>query len=193
VWFRFEDYLNIDRSRYIHSKFCIWRVRVLSGTRAAQSSVFCVVFFRPLFIIFSFFDWPLHCLPVFDLWLHLTIYYAIHNTSAQNLSKINAMINPLVVESLKHYTKKEYIICIILYQIILKLYMFIKGVHDAWLLTLQYWWTLFQHFKVPVFWEILPLSEQNRMIKTPSPNTKFWMNIVRNSEFSLFNYLLCHS
>jgi hypothetical protein len=29
------------------------------------------------------------------------------------------------------------------------------------------------HFKVPVFWEILPLSEQNRMIKTPSPNTKF--------------------
>ena len=25
---------------------------------------------------------------------------AIHNTSAQNLSKINAMINPLVVESL---------------------------------------------------------------------------------------------
>ena len=30
----------------------------------------------------------------------LTIYYAIHNTSAQNLSKINAMINPLVVESL---------------------------------------------------------------------------------------------
>ena len=32
--------------------------------------------------------------------LYLTIYYAIHNTSAQNLSKINAMINPLVVESL---------------------------------------------------------------------------------------------
>jgi hypothetical protein len=31
--------------------------------------------------------------------LYLTIYYAIHNTSAQNLSKINAMINPLVVES----------------------------------------------------------------------------------------------
>ena len=30
-----------------------------------------------------------------------------------------------------------------------------------------------EHFKVPVFWEILPLSEQNRMIKTPSPSTKF--------------------
>jgi hypothetical protein len=40
-------------------------------------------------------------------------------------------------------------------------------------LNLQYWWTSYQHFKVPVFWEILPLSEQNRMIKTPSPNTKF--------------------
>jgi hypothetical protein len=35
-------------------------VRVLSVIRAAQSSVFCVFFFRPLFIIFSFFDWPLH-------------------------------------------------------------------------------------------------------------------------------------
>jgi hypothetical protein len=56
----------------------------------------------------------------------------------------------------------------------------IQGVHDVWLLTLQYWWTSYQHFKVPVFWEILPLSEQNRMIKTPSPNTKFWMNISRS-------------
>ena len=55
--------------------------------------------------------------------LYLTIYYAIHNTSAQTFSKINAMINLLVVKSLtvnSHYTKKEYIICIILYQIILK-------------------------------------------------------------------------
>jgi hypothetical protein len=32
--------------------------------------------------------------------LYLNIYYAIHNTSAQNLSKINAMIHPLVIESL---------------------------------------------------------------------------------------------
>jgi uncharacterized membrane protein len=32
--------------------------------------------------------------------LYLSIYYAIHNASAQNLSKINVMINPLVVESL---------------------------------------------------------------------------------------------
>jgi hypothetical protein len=34
-------------------------------------------------------------------------------------------------------------------------------------------WSKKNHFKVPVFWEILPLSEQNRMIKTPSPSTKF--------------------
>jgi hypothetical protein len=34
------------------------------------------------------------------IFLYLAIYYAIHNTSAQNLSKINAMINPLFVESL---------------------------------------------------------------------------------------------
>ena len=39
-------------------------VRVLSVIRAAQSSVFCVVFLKPLFIIFSFFDWPLHCIPI---------------------------------------------------------------------------------------------------------------------------------
>jgi len=39
-------------------------VRFLSVIRAAQSSVFCVVFLRPLFIIFSFFDWLLHCIPI---------------------------------------------------------------------------------------------------------------------------------
>ena len=38
--------------------------------------------------------------------LYLTIYYAIHNTSAQNLFKINAMINPLVVESLPNNFKQ---------------------------------------------------------------------------------------
>ena len=48
-------------------------VRILSGIRAAQSSVFCVVFCRPLFIILSLFVWPLHCLPVFDLWLPITL------------------------------------------------------------------------------------------------------------------------
>ena len=48
-------------------------VRVLSGIRAAQSSVFCVVFCRPLFIILSFFVWPLHCLPFCDLWLPTTL------------------------------------------------------------------------------------------------------------------------
>jgi hypothetical protein len=53
-------------------------------------------------------------------------HYAIHNTSAQNLSKINAMINPLVVESLtvNDTTRRRNILS--------------KGVHDVWLLTLQY-------------------------------------------------------
>ena len=63
------------------------------------------------------------------------------------------------------------------------LYMFIKDVHDVWLLTLQYheyWWTSFQHFKVPVFREILPPSKQNRMMKTRSPQTILWMNISRS-------------
>jgi hypothetical protein len=39
----------------------------------AQSSVFCVVFCKPLLIILSFFVWPLHCLPFFDLWLTITL------------------------------------------------------------------------------------------------------------------------
>jgi hypothetical protein len=39
-----------------------------------------------------------------------------------------------------------------------------------------------QHFKVPVFREIYYIapSEQNRMIKTPPPHTKFLMNISRS-------------
>jgi hypothetical protein len=39
-------------------------VRFLSVIRAAQSSVFCVVFIRPLFIIVFLFDWLLHCIPI---------------------------------------------------------------------------------------------------------------------------------
>ena len=58
--------------------------------------------------------------------------------------------------------------------------MFIKGVLDACLHTRQYHeysWTSFQHFKVPVFREIPPPSEQNIMIQTPFPPIKCWMNI----------------
>jgi hypothetical protein len=155
VWIRFEDCLNIERPRYINSKFCMWRptnfgniqifciirladhrkkpgtaiqcktkdsschrqssVRVLSGILKLsimflpalewkkptkimcfafsplplKSSLcqiivifniflhiyynFCVVFCRPLFIILSYFVWPLHCLPFFDLWLPTTL------------------------------------------------------------------------------------------------------------------------
>jgi hypothetical protein len=52
----------------------------------------------------------------------------MHNTSAQNLSKINAMINPLVVESLtvNNTTRRRNILYVL------------QGVHDVWLLTLQY-------------------------------------------------------
>ena len=48
-------------------------VQVWSGIRAAKSSVFCVVFYRPLFIILSLFLWSLHCLPFFELWLPITL------------------------------------------------------------------------------------------------------------------------
>jgi hypothetical protein len=48
--------------------------RVLSGIRAAQFSVFCTVFCGPLFIILSFFVWPLHCLPFFNIWLPITLF-----------------------------------------------------------------------------------------------------------------------
>jgi hypothetical protein len=40
---------------------------VFSGVRVALSLVFCVVFCRSLFVLLSFFFWPLYCLFVFDL------------------------------------------------------------------------------------------------------------------------------
>jgi hypothetical protein len=36
-------------------------IYVFSGVRVAQSSVFCVVFYRSLFVLLSFSIWPLHC------------------------------------------------------------------------------------------------------------------------------------
>jgi hypothetical protein len=38
-----------------------------------QSLVFCVVFCRSLFLLFSFFGGPLFCLSVFDVWLLITL------------------------------------------------------------------------------------------------------------------------
>jgi len=38
-----------------------------SGIRVARSLVFCEMFCRSLFVLLSFFFWPLHCLSFFDL------------------------------------------------------------------------------------------------------------------------------
>ena len=47
-------------------------VQVWSGISAAQSSVFCVMFLEHCLSFFSF--WPLHCPPVFELWLPITLW-----------------------------------------------------------------------------------------------------------------------
>ena len=36
-------------------------IYIFSGVRVPQSSVFCVVFYRSLFVLLSFSIWPLHC------------------------------------------------------------------------------------------------------------------------------------
>ena len=40
---------------------------VLVSTRVVRSFVFCVFFYRSLFVILSLFAWPLYCLSFFDL------------------------------------------------------------------------------------------------------------------------------
>ena len=45
---------------------------VFSGLRVARPLVFCVIFCRSLFVALSFCDWPLCCLPFFDLRLLTT-------------------------------------------------------------------------------------------------------------------------
>ena len=43
-----------------------------NGVYVAQSLAWCVVFCRSLFVLYSFFFWPLCCLSSFDLWILIT-------------------------------------------------------------------------------------------------------------------------
>jgi len=45
---------------------------VFGGVRVARSLVFYEVFCRSLFVLLSFFFWPLRCLSFFDLWILIT-------------------------------------------------------------------------------------------------------------------------
>jgi hypothetical protein len=45
---------------------------VFNGVHVARSLVFCVVFCKMLFVLLSFFFWPLYCLSFFDLRLLIT-------------------------------------------------------------------------------------------------------------------------
>jgi hypothetical protein len=45
---------------------------VIRGVRVAQSLVFCIVFCKSLFVLLSFFFWPLYCLSFFYLQLLIT-------------------------------------------------------------------------------------------------------------------------
>ena len=78
--------------------------RVLSGFKkwdlCCSIFSFCVVFCRPLvFIILSFFVWPLHCLPFFDLWLPITLLastifsYLLTYTRTDMLSQLSNLFH----------------------------------------------------------------------------------------------------
>jgi hypothetical protein len=54
-----------------------------SGFYVAQSLVFCVMFCRSLFVIFSFFFWPLCCLSFFDL--RILINPLVSSSSSYNV------------------------------------------------------------------------------------------------------------
>jgi hypothetical protein len=72
-------------------------VRVWSGICAAKSSVFCVVFYRSLFIVLSFLFWSLHCLPFFELWLPITLLASI------NFSYLLTYTNTIILAQLQIY------------------------------------------------------------------------------------------
>ena len=46
---------------------------VFSGFRVTRSLVSCVMFCRSLFVLLSFFFWPLCCLPFFDWWILINL------------------------------------------------------------------------------------------------------------------------
>jgi hypothetical protein len=53
-----------------------------SGVRVTRSLVFlCVMFCRSLFVLSSFFFWPLHCLSFFDLRILITILVSYNSSS----------------------------------------------------------------------------------------------------------------
>ena len=52
-----------------------------SGIRVAQSLVFCVVLYGSLFVLLSFFIWPLHCLSFYGFWIILWYLPAFHTWS----------------------------------------------------------------------------------------------------------------
>jgi len=74
-----------------------------SGVRVARSLAICVVFCRSLFVLFSFFFWPLCCLFFFDLQILIT-------PSVSSNSSLNNLISPSRVVCVVQY-------CLILHDI----------------------------------------------------------------------------
>jgi len=48
---------------------------VFNGIRVARSLVFCAMFYGSLFVLLSFFIWPICCLSFFSLRLLITLWY----------------------------------------------------------------------------------------------------------------------
>ena len=64
-------------------------ISVFSGDHVAQSLVFCVVFWRSLFVLLSLFFWPLHCLSLeVRLLIIPLVYWHFSSYNRQNRPKL---------------------------------------------------------------------------------------------------------
>jgi hypothetical protein len=60
-------------------------LQVFCGVHVTRSLVLCVMFFRLLFVLLSFFFWPLCCLSFFDLRLLITSLFSSNSSCSQRL------------------------------------------------------------------------------------------------------------
>jgi len=66
-----------------------------SGVRVTRSLVFCVVFYRSLFVLLSFFFWPLCCLSFFDLRILITPLVSSNSSYTRQLGEASPIYIPL--------------------------------------------------------------------------------------------------
>ena len=80
-------------------------LQLFCGVHVARSLVFCIMFYSSLFVLLSFFFWPLYCLSFFDL--HVLITPLV----SSNFSFIKVVFDLLVYFSYCFGNVFEYIHC----------------------------------------------------------------------------------